>query len=320
MSDPKSLEPKVSCDWYDAAVPEGDFKALIGGLCEVLKTTPRQTEGKHGYRDAVQLLSTGEGVQESRAFVMDDNPLSPGRVYISANGPAGGPARDFLIREGIAHVVKRYDSAVDLSMSDRSFVRRSNQMIDLCTADRKHHHPQGTVEHGRSIYYNVRRKDALTSKHQKMPEAQVVFYEKGKQKGLADMGDWKRIEMRLRPGKVEQAQAASLLEPAQVWGAFKWTSAMLEIATAGVVQAGPAAYPRFQMSLPEVAEEMRKIRAMKSLQHMASQYGRSYDTLAELCGEDEADRLVLAMLKRQREEQPSPSDMYAALYEPRTRH
>lgn len=318
MSHPESLAPKVSCDWYDAAIPDGDFRALIGGLCEALQAQPRQVEGKHGYRDAVQLFATNEGVQESRAFIMDGNPLSPGRVYVSANGQSGGPARDFLIREGIEHVVKRYDSAVDLMMTDRAFARRSNQLVALCEAERKHYNPMGTVELGRSIYFNVRKKDALTSKHQKTPEAQVVFYEKGKQKGLVDHGDWKRIEMRLRPGKVEQAQAAALLEPAQVWGAFKWTAAMLEIATAGTLYSGDVSYPRFQMSLPEVAEEMRKIRAMKTLQHMSDQYGRTYDTLVELCGEEEADRLFLSAIKRQRDAtEKSPMEMYQDLYRPR---
>lgn len=311
----ESLAPKVSCDWYDAAIPEGDFRALVNGLAETLQADPRKIEGKHGYTNAVQLIATNEGVQESRAFIMEGNPLSPGRVYVSANGPSGGPSRDFLIREGVEHLVKRYDSAVDLRMSDRSFVRRSNQLVTLCEADRKHYNPMGTAELGRSYYFNVRAKDALTSKHQKLPEAQVVFYEKGKQKGLADHADWKRLEMRLRPAKPDQQQAAGLLEPSQVWGAFKWTAAMLEIASAGALYSGSAAYPRFQMSLPEVAEEMRKIRAMKTLQHMSDQYGRTYDTLVELCGEEEADRLFLSAIKRQREpDAKSPMEMYQDLY------
>lgn len=320
----QNREPSISCDWYDAAIPEGNFKAIVDGLKEVLSPNddPCKVAGKNGYQNAVQLVSTNEGVKESRAFILEDNPLSPGRVYVSANGQAGGLARDFLIRNGIEHLVKRYDSAVDLSMTELTFSYRMAKLIRFIEDQKKPYNPQGTKEHGRTVMFNQRVKNALTSKNQKLPEAQVVFYEKGKEKGLPDMQDWKRIEMRLRPAKPDQQQAAGLLEPSEVWGAFKWTAAMLEIATAGSLYAGSAAYPRFQMSLPEVAEEMRKIRAMKTLQHMSDQYGRTYDTLVELCGEEEADRLFLSAIKRQREpDAKTPMEMYQDLYRrPETAH
>lgn len=320
MSEPEIFSHEVSCDWYDAGVPDGDFKAIIDGLSATLGAQPRRVDGKHGYDTAVQLFATGEGVQEARALVLTDNPRSPGRVFVSANGQSGGPARRFLLDQGITHLVNRYDAAVDLRMSDIAFRKRSNKMINLCREQKKAHHPMGTVEAGQTLYCNWRVKTALTSKNQKQPEAQVVFYEKGKQKGLADHLDWKRVELRLRPQKEDAKAAATLIEPSDLWGVFKWTASMLEIATGGERAAGDVAYPRFQMTLPEVAEEMRKIRAMQTLKHLSSQYGRTYDTLVEICGEEEADRLVLAAFKRERAPQQDPAEMYQDLYRPSTQH
>ena len=312
----ESLELKVSCDWYDAGVPDGNFKFIVEGLCEALNTQPRAAIAKGGYETCVQLFDSNEGVQSSRAMIMVDHPMSPGRVRVSANGPSGGPAREFLLKEGINHEVSRYDSAVDVMMSDRSFARRSGQMVRFCTEQKKHYHPQGTVENGRTYEFNRRIKDGTTSVHQKQPEATVVFYEKGKQLGLADFRDWKRAELRLRPQKEEARRAAAFMEPLDLWGSFKWTTTMLEIASAGCLQVPDAAYPRFRMSLPEVEEKMRLIRAMKTFEHMGSQYGRTYDTLADLVGEEEADRLALAFLKRQREviKNFNAKEMYQSMF------
>lgn len=321
MSSPEIFSQEVSCDWYDAGVPDGDFKGIIDGLSAVLGAQPRRVDGKHGYETAVQLFATGEGVQESRALILTDNPRSPGRVFVSANGQSGGPARRFLLDEGITHLVNRYDAAVDLRMSDIAFTKRSNKMVKLARDLNKTHHPMGTPEAGQTFYFNWRVKTALTSKNQKQPEAQVVLYEKGKQKGLEDHLDWKRCELRLRPQKEDAKAAACLIEPSQLWGAFKWTAAMLEIATGGERAAGNVAYPRFQMTLPEVEAEMVKIRTMKTIQHMVSQYGRTFEALKEIAGgREEALRILGDAFERIPEALPDPNDLYQDLYRPTTQH
>lgn len=302
------------CDWYDAAIPGVCHRAVVEGLSAELSARPTKAAPVRGYQSVVQLVDTGEGVQETRAFVMWDHPKSPDRVYVSGNGPSGGVVRRFLVDNGLDHEVARYDSAVDVMMSERSFSYRFGMLQRFGSEKSKTPWPMGTREHGRTLMLNRRVKEATGSRNTKLPEAQTVFYEKGKQ--LAVCLEWKRIECRLRPQKPEAKAAASLLEPLDVWGAFTWTSEVLRIATAGELVCSAAAYPRFRMSLPDVQGELRRIRAMRTLEHMAGQYRRTYETLREIMGEDEADAAVLRALKGSRDpSEPSPQDAYAALYE-----
>lgn len=306
-----SISP-AKCDWYTAGCPDGDFNALVGGLAETLNATPRRVDPKKGYQTVVALVDTTEGVQASHALVMTDHVQSPGRVLVDANGEAGGPARRFLIDNGVTHTVNRYDSAIDLTLSDSAFGRRMAKLKRMCDEQRR---PTSFIQStGRTMYYNVRQKTALTSPNQKKTEAELVFYEKGYQKNVDPT--WKRLELRFRPAKPEAQAAAVNLEPAQVWGVFKWVRSMLDVATAGLAPADAVEFPRFQMSLPEVAEELRKMRALSTLDHMVEQYGRSYDTLVELMGEEEADRIMLAKFKRQHLDAQTPAQMYADLYKP----
>ncbi len=317
MTDPGIFSPEVRCDWYDATVDGWSHRDLVNGLCEDLGAMPRQVAPMRGYGSTIQLVDTSEGVQASRALILFDHPKNPERVYVSANGESGPVARDFLIRNGLDHSCRRYDAAVDMRITDVAFTKRWNKMVLRCEEDSKNWSQVGSPITGRTLYCNMRRKTALTSKNVKPVEAQVVFYEKGKEKGIDAMSDWKRVEMRLRPEKPEAQAAAALLEPSDVWGVFKWTAAMLEIATAGTLSASASAYPRFKMSLPEVEQEMRKIRAMKSLAHVGQQYSRTYETLREIVGEEEADRLWLDAVKYPHSDAETPAEMYAALYQDR---
>jgi len=305
-----SVSP-AKCDWYTAGVADGDYRALVNGLAETLGAEPRRVAEKKGYGTVIALVDTTEGVQSSSALVMTDHPMSPGRVLIDANGEAGGPARSFLRDNGVIHTVNRYDSAIDCTLSDLAFGRRMVKMKRLCEEQKR---PTQLIEStGRTMYYNVRQKSVLSSPNQKKTEAELVFYEKGYQKGVCPT--WKRLELRFRPSKPEAQSAAADLEPHEVWGVFKWVRGMVDVATAGLATANAVEFPRFQMGLPEVAEELRLMRANAALDHMASQYGRSYDTLVELLGEEEADRIFLAKIKRQREAVRSPSEMYQSLYQ-----
>ncbi|EXX75033.1 hypothetical protein RirG_045470 [Rhizophagus irregularis DAOM 197198w] len=96
---------------------------------------------------------------------------------------------------------------------------------------------------------------------------------------------------------------------------------MLEIATGGERAAGDVAYPRFQMTLPEVEAEMVKIRTMKTIQHMVSQYGRTFEALKEIAGgREEALRILGDAFERIPEAIPDPNDLYQDLYRPTTQH
>lgn len=332
MQTPKSLASNVSakplaiCDWYDASLPTGDYPMILSELAAALGCKVNEIPGKNGYERGFQLFDLQQGVHNNRCQVFTDFPDRRGgyieRTYISANGSSGGLVRDFLNECNVTHQVKRYDSAIDLKLTDRQFLRRARQMAKFCAGLNKHHHPQGTVENGRTYYYNTRVKTALTSKNQKLPEAQIAFYEKAKQlqMPISQGENWCRLEMRWRPDKPESRDAAAFVEPSDVWGAFEWTQTMVSLGTGGASAVDRIDLPRFKQSLPEVAEELRKIRAMKTLQHLSSQYGRTYDTLVELCGEDEADRLVLSAFKREREAMKPASEIYAELYETPTTH
>jgi DNA relaxase NicK len=218
-----------------------------------------------------------------------------------------------LQTEEIPHDVSRYDSAVDLVMSDGQFARRHSALVRLAGGIGKPIRPIGTVERGRTLELNAHVKTAISSPHKRLPEAQVMFYEKGKQLG-ADPA-WKRVELRLRPGKPEAKLAAAALEPSAVWGVFQWTRDVLGCATQGMTSADPAEYPRFRVALPEVEAELRRIRAMKGLEQMAHQYGRTVETLVEFMGEDEAWELIRKRFRGERPEQ-TPAEAYADLWAP----
>lgn len=331
MKQAESLASKVaiSCDWYDASVQNADWVHILGEISDVLGCKSREIEGKRGYQRGFQLFDIEQGNHNNRCQIFAEfpDPNKPGkyldRVYVTANGKSGGEVRDYLVGSLIEHNVKRYDSAVDLMITDRTFARRAMQIAKLCDGLKKHYHPQGTKTNGRTYLYNSRVKTALTSKNQRLPEAQIAFYEKGKQLAMKpnDQGEaWARLEMRWRPGKPETQLAAQAVEPADVWGAFQWTVDALFIGSGGQGAVDRIDLPRFQKSLPEVAEEMRKIRAMKTLQHMFSQYSRSYDTLVEILGKEQAQQIILNGFERVQPETQSAGELYEALYHPATQH
>jgi hypothetical protein len=303
---------EARCDWLEANLSDVDPRPIIGELAQLLGARPAQAHPLRGYQQHVQLIDTTEAVQSVRCAVLWQHPESPDRVRVSGNGPAGEVVRKYLSAAELPWSVARYDSAVDMLMDDTQFARRHGRLFRLCQKIDKPTRPIGCVQRGRTLELNAFVKTAVSSPHKGLPEAQVMFYEKGKQLGTHP--EWKRVELRLRPGKPEAKAAASSFEPSAAWGAFGWTREVLRIATNGLVVAEASEYPRFRVALPEVEERLKRIRAMGAVQQMAKQYRRNVETLVEALGEDEAKELIWSLLRGERQPQDTPAQAYSALW------
>lgn len=283
-SSPKSFDQNFCVvDWYDCAVPDACPKHIANGIAEALGVSVRISTPKHGYLSALQLFDTAEGAQASRGFVLFDHPKSE-NVYVSANGPAGAVARDWIRSRFPDHYVKRFDVALDRILSDRENTIRYNRIVKICDKFNKFYVPVGTKEAGRSLQMNWRKTDALSSKNLKPPEMQAVLYDKGLQKG--ENPDWRRLELRLRPHDKEHSLQASKWDPCDVLGRYQWSKAVVEAYLAGGAEVPPTG--SFRVAPEKVAQAVLEVRTMKTLEHMLTQYGGMIDTLATIVGPDEA--------------------------------
>jgi hypothetical protein len=100
------------------------------------------------------------------------------------------------------------------------------------------------------------------------------LYEKGKQSEYAHLGrfDWSRLEVQVRPKKLETGQQYAELDPMQVWGAGRWTRDIAATLLEAHVDPHPAG-TTYRLSDRETA-----------LRWMCKQYGSHLVSLAQDLG------------------------------------
>ena len=201
----------MNFDWYGASVDVEASEALGEALGAFDSVEVREVRPRYGFGRAAALERAGGVVMEvlwENRGARDSN-----ACFIQGTGRNAAPVATWLKAWKPCHRVARADVAEDYS-GEGAWDRLSGMCLEV--ADKHHIEVEHAGDHhraikGRSFYLGGR-----TS------VVREICYEKGKQIG----GDPNhvRLELRVRPGSRDAKYRAAALQPAELYGASRWSA------------------------------------------------------------------------------------------------
>lgn len=220
-----------------------------------------QSKGHHNFGQRVGFKDSGGHEVGSVQFGGKQGDL----IMVEVKGEYTPKAVE-AIRARFPHRVTRVDSCADFD-APGAFTR----LLGACTTIKRQHRILGGKagdwddfpEKGRTLYLGSTQSPV-----------RLRLYEKGKQAEYAhlDRPDWARLEVQVRPKKLETGQQYAELDPMQVWGAGRWTRDIAATVLQEHVDPHPAG-TTYRLSDRETA-----------LRWMCKQYGSHLVSLAQDLG------------------------------------
>ena len=205
-------------DWYQATVAESrdTVTAALASLPGTAKVLGEEGGFGHGFNERWVALDASEDVLASMLVGATQKP------NLRASGGSAGPFADWLRASFPNHRVSRVDVAHDqegqgLFVEWESKIRR---VADECG-----------LKSGRKIMPDDPSKGATYYLGAASSEVMTRLYEKGRELRAAGQKDAPehlvRLEMQWRPVKARKNLAAQM-QPREMWGAAKWSAAVLQ--------------------------------------------------------------------------------------------
>lgn len=276
---------------------------------EVFRPTLREWQplGRLGYQRGVEV----EGPPTSGTLrLMGDHPSARSWSMLSASQHCAEWAAEF------ARIVRPRDAAtlpalqvnrVDVALDYRFPADRAGEMFeavhDLCASAGIRHYREGTPGLGETVVLNwSKAPEYRASRNASLPIYAARCYQKGIEQGAlidrpgAPDVDWWRFELIVRPDKPIMKEQVFDRSFDELLAAPKWSRDFL-----GLIGYDPGARAArlaggaIKVDLAD--EKARKAKAMRTLGHMADQYAKAAQELAELVGWERVEVMVLDALR-----------------------